>query len=254
MMVLTKAVKSQAITPGLTAVILVGGFGNRIRHITGVLPKPMVKVYGKPFLHWIFKNLKTRGVHNVYLLTHFEADQIENYAREEESGNFRIHCVKENTPSGTGGAVLDFLAKVRTPSNTFLLLNGDSLLMEYSLKSALNSIVDGSEGVLFGVSMNDASRYGTLKFNGSGRLLAFKEKAPGAGVINTGTYLFTRQAFAQITNQVRPLSLELDVIPAMVECGVKIKVVVTSTPFIDIGTEASLADAETFVRDNFASK
>jgi len=239
---------------GLSAVILVGGFGTRIRHITGSTPKPLANVCGKPFLHWIFQSLKARGIDNVYLLTHFAADQIENFAKSEESKSFRIHCVKEDTPLGTGGAVLDLIAKTETLSNTFLLLNGDSLLMEYSLDCALDTMKREGDAIIFGVSMNDASRYGTLHLNKSGQLLAFKEKAPGTGVINTGTYLFARQAFTQIVNLVRPLSLELDVIPSMIECEVKIKGVVVTSPFIDIGTEESLADAEMFVRDNFASK
>ncbi len=239
---------------GLSAVILVGGFGTRIRHITGTVPKPLVMVCGKPFLYWIFQSLKRRGIDNVYLLTHFEAEQIEKFARGEESRDFRIRCVKESTPSGTGGSVLDFLAKTDTLSSTFLLLNGDSLLMDYSLQSALNALSEGSEAVIFGVPMDDASRYGTLNYNDFGRLMAFREKAPGAGVINTGAYLFTRQAFSKVANSNRPISLELDVIPSMIESEVHIKVLPISSQFIDIGTEASLAEAERFVRDNFVGK
>ncbi len=242
---------SQTGTLGLPAVILVGGFGTRIRHLIGTLPKPLAAVCGKPFLHWIFQSLRKRGIKDVYLLTHFEADQIENFAREEESRSFRIHCVKESTPSGTGGAVLDLLTNTETLSKSFLLLNGDSLLMDYSLESALNAIAEGCEVVIFGVPMEDASRYGTLNFNEFGQLLEFREKAPGAGVINTGAYLFTRQAFSRVANPARPISLEVDVIPSMIESGVHINVLPINSQFIDIGTEASLAEVESFVRHNF---
>lgn len=239
---------------GMSAVVLVGGFGTRIRHITGAVPKPLVRICGKPFLHWILQSLKSRGIDNVYLLTHYEAEQIDNFAREVTSRGFRIRCVKEATASGTGGAVLDLLSQTEDLPNTFLLLNGDSLLMDYSLESALKCVSEGSEAIIFGVPMNDASRYGTLSFDGSGRLLAFKEKAPGAGVINTGVYLFTRQAFAKITNAVRPISLEADVIPAMIDLGVHIKVLTISSQFIDIGTEASYGESEGFIRANFDVK
>ena len=243
--------KSEKIKKIDTAVVLAGGFGKRIRHITGEIPKPLVNVFGKPFLYWIFQSLKIKGIDNVYLLTHFEADQIENFARGEESIDFRIQCVNEKTPSGTGGAVLDLLTNTETLSNTFLLLNGDSLLMDYSLESALTAIAAGSEVAIFGVPMEDASRYGTLNFNEFGQLLEFREKAPGAGVINTGAYLFTRQAFSQVANPARPLSLEVDVIPSMIKSGIHIKVLPINSQFIDIGTEASLAEAESFVRYNF---
>jgi len=238
----------------LSAVILVGGFGTRIRHLTGDIPKPLAKVHGKPFLHWILRSLKSKGVDNVYLLTHYAAEQIESFAKLEEGPSFPIRCVKERTPAGTGGAVLDLLMAAEHLTSPFLLLNGDSLLVEYSLEVALNCVTDGSEAVIFGVAMSDASRYGTLKCDDNERLIAFKEKAPGSGVINTGAYLFTRQAFSQIKNSKRPLSLEFDVIPSMLDSGINIKVLHASSPFIDIGTEASLAEADLFVQTYFKDK
>lgn len=249
-----QAQKSDEDKQKLSAVILVGGFGTRIRHITGDIPKPLAKVHGKPFLHWILRSLKSKGIDNVYLLTHYSAEQIEIFAKEEAGPGFPIRCMKELTPAGTGGAVLDLLMAAEHLTSPFLLLNGDSLLVEYSMKDALNCVVDGSEAVIFGVAMNDASRYGTLKCDDNERLTAFKEKASGSGVINTGAYLFTRQAFSQIKNSKRPLSLEFDVIPSMINSGVNIKVLRGYSPFIDIGTEASLAEADLFVQRHFKDK
>ena len=70
-------------------------------------------------------------------------------------------------------------------------------------------------------------------------------------MINTGAYVFTRQAFSQVANAERPISLEVDVIPLMIKLGTHIRVLPMNSPFIDIGTEASLAGAERFVRENF---
>jgi D-glycero-alpha-D-manno-heptose 1-phosphate guanylyltransferase len=254
MIIPVEAQISDKITSKLSAVILVGGFGTRIRHLTGDIPKPLVKVHGKPFLHWVLLSLKNKGVDNVYLLTHYASDQIESFAKLEEDPGFPICCVKERKPAGTGGALLDLLLAAEHLTSPFLLLNGDSLLVEYSLQDALNCVTDGIEAVIFGVAMSDASRYGTLKCDDNEKLIAFKEKAPGSGVINTGAYLFTRQVFSQFRNSKRPLSLEFDVIPTMLDSGVNIKVLHGCSPFIDIGTEASLAEADLFVQTYFKDK
>lgn len=240
-------------TPGLSAVVLAGGFGTRIRHITGPIPKPLAEIFGKPFLHWLFKSLKRHNVDHVYLLTHFGAELIEEYALNETENTFKIECVRENSPSGTGGSILDFLASQPSLSDPFLLLNGDSLLVDYDIIEAQKHIKNGCAGAIFGVLMEDASRYGTLIYDEHMMLNSFNEKRPGSGVINSGVYLFTSQLFSSIKSQTRPLSLEQDVIPSLILNGAQIRVMEEHSPFIDIGTESSLSEAEAFVKENITN-
>ena len=44
----------------ITAVILAGGFGTRIRHLLVDLPKPMASVNGRPFVEWVVPLEKRR--------------------------------------------------------------------------------------------------------------------------------------------------------------------------------------------------
>lgn len=237
----------------ISAIVLVGGFGTRIRHITGSTPKPLAAVFGKPFLHWVFRNLKRKNVGHVYLLTHFGAELIEKFASNETDADFKIECVRESTPSGTGGCVLDFLSTRPRLSDPFLLLNGDSLLMDYDIAAAQKQINNGYAGVIFGVEMEDVSRYGTLKFDDQMALTSFEEKKPGKGIINSGVYLLSSQLFSKIKNPIRPLSLEKDIIPLMISSGKRIYVMREQSPFIDIGTEVSLREADVFIKENFGN-
>jgi D-glycero-alpha-D-manno-heptose 1-phosphate guanylyltransferase len=235
----------------IDALILAGGFGTRIRHITGDIPKPLVKVSGKPFLHWVFHNLKRHGIRRVYLLTHFGSELIEEYVKEESNDDFKISCVKEYLPAGTGGSVLEFLSHAQDLSSPFLLLNGDSILKDFDLVEAINRLRGGCLGAIFGLPMQDASRYGTLKYDNQLLLKSFDEKKPGGGVINSGVYLFSVDLFSKIKDHKRPLSIENDVIPSMIEDGAQISVIQVESPFIDIGTEKSLHEAEQFIVKNF---
>lgn len=235
-----------------TAIVLVGGFGTRIRHLTGAIPKPLAIVNGKPFLHWVLQSLKKERIENVYLLSHFRADLIEEFALVESKQDFTIKCITEKSPSGTGGCVLDFLTGASSLHKNLLILNGDSLLVSFDLRLAEDKIAMGYSGVIFGVPMEDSSRYGTLNVNGRMELSSFEEKMPGSGVINSGVYLFTRDIFYGVKTQVRPLSLERDLIPAMIKGGARIAVVSGERPFIDIGTEDSLSEADGFIRRNLS--
>ncbi len=237
--------------PNITAVVLVGGFGTRIRHITGAIPKPLVQVNEKPFLHWLFRNLRQHKVNEIYLLSHFGADLIEDFAQSETGSSFKITCIRESMPAGTGGSVLEFLSSCPDVSDPFLVLNGDSILVNFNVSLGIERLKQGYSAVIFGVSMNDTSRYGTLKYDENMSLISFEEKKPGSGTINSGVYLFSSDFYEIRSNRIQPLSMERDVIPAMLESGKKICVISEISPFIDIGTEESLAEATSFIRQYF---
>jgi D-glycero-alpha-D-manno-heptose 1-phosphate guanylyltransferase len=97
--------------------------------------------------------------------------------------------------------------------------------------------------------MTDASRFGTISQNAAGELSGFNEKKPGAGLINAGIYLF-RDALLNQFPAKEPLSFELDVFPALIGGGRRLKTVTSAAPFLDIGTPESLPQADKFIHDH----
>jgi NDP-sugar pyrophosphorylase family protein len=83
-------------------------------------------------------------------------------------------------------------------------------------------------------------------------LIRFSEKQPGAATINAGVYLF-RAATLNSFPPKRPLSFEQDVFPSLLERNARIAVTAVKAPFLDIGTETSLKEAEGFILDNIHS-
>lgn len=62
-------------------IVLAGGKGTRLHSITNdLLPKPMVDVYGRPFLYWILKHYRDQGFTNITIATGHHAGVIEGYA------------------------------------------------------------------------------------------------------------------------------------------------------------------------------
>lgn len=107
------------------AVILAGGKGTRLLPLTLNIPKPMVQISGKPFLHWQLEYLKRQGIRKVLLLISHLGEQVITYFKHEKIPDLTIEYSEESSPLGTGGALR--LAQNQLDS-VFWLINGDSFL------------------------------------------------------------------------------------------------------------------------------
>ena len=235
----------------ITAVVLAGGFGTRIKHLLGDLPKPMAPVNGKPFVEWVVRYLAAQGIRNVVLSTGYLAETMEKHFSPQPVKNVRVTCVPETTPLGTAGGFLNAARGAEKTPAAWLVLNGDSLVIA-PLENFFKSLDQPEiEGAILGVPMADASRFGTISQNARGELAGFNEKKPGAGDINAGVYLFRAATLKKFPAK-SPLSFETDVFPALIGGGVRLKTIVTDAPFLDIGTPDSLPQAESFIQKNRA--
>src|SRR6185436_7083304 len=105
------------------ALVMAGGFGNRLWPLTEEVPKPMLPVGDKPLLEWIVEQLKHAGIRQVNVATHYKGDVIAEHFKNGEAFGVDIRYVKEDQPLGTAGA-LSLLEVVDEP---LLLMNGDIL-------------------------------------------------------------------------------------------------------------------------------
>lgn len=235
------------------AVVLAGGGGTRIRHLYPDLPKPMIAAAGAPFVEWVLRYLCQQGVTQFIISLGHLAEVAERYFASRGSSRDQIQTVREPSPLGTGGAVLFAGRAIRSNADPILVTNGDSLALA-DLSPVWRLLADESiDGVIVGLSVPDASRYGRLDIAGDGRLLRFCEKQPGAGVINAGMYVFRRRLLAKFPAGC-PLSMEHDVFPALLQAGARLVVHRCQAPFLDIGTPASIVEADAFIRRHFPQK
>ena len=233
----------------MTAIILVGGKGTRIASIVSDVPKPLVPVAGRPFLHWVLDWVALQGETRLVLAAQHLSEQVLAFAERESTDRSGVSisvCV-EPEPLGTGGAVT--LAASRHPDGTYLVLNGDSVAL-FSLAAAYEWLASDPtlDGVVAGVDIDDAARYGSLDVDDRSILRGFSEKRPGAGLINAGIYLFRARLLASLASG--RLSMETDCFPRWLAAGARLGVVVAKAPFIDIGTPQSLSESSRFVQEN----
>ena len=107
----------------MKAMILAAGFGSRLRPLTETIPKPLLKVGGKPLLQYHLERLAAAGITDIIINTSWLAELIEDYFGDGSDFGVKIQWSREEQPLETGGGIARALPLLgREP---FLLINGD---------------------------------------------------------------------------------------------------------------------------------
>jgi len=110
----------------MKAVILAAGKGTRMRELTNEVPKPMLRVQGRPILEHILEGVLATGIHDIFIVTGFRAEVIESYFGDGRKWKARIAYGRQVVQDGTGKA--PELAKEFIGPSPFLLTYGDILV------------------------------------------------------------------------------------------------------------------------------
>jgi len=105
----------------MKVVIMAGGKGTRIASIANDIPKPMIRIGGKPILQHQIENLKRCGLTDITLVIGHLGHIIKDYFKDGSAFGVNISYFTEDHPLGTAGA----LFKMPELTNDFLLLCGD---------------------------------------------------------------------------------------------------------------------------------
>lgn len=228
----------------MKAILLLGGFGTRLRPLTNDTPKQMLPVCGRPMIEWVCEHLWRHGVDEVVLSLGYRAEAFTAAYPQGRIGQLAFQVAVEPEPLGTAGAVR-FAAQASGITGTFLVLNGD-VLTDLDV-GALASMHEnsGAEATIALQPVADPSPYGLVVTDPSGRVLSFSEKPePGSAsaalphreraTISAGTYVLTSQVLDRIPPD-QPVSIEREVFPRIVADGT-LAALVADTYWLDTGT------------------
>ncbi len=226
----------------ITAVILAGGLGTRLRSVLSDRPKVLAEVLCRPFLTYLLDQLSSAGARKVILCTGYMGSRVQEIYGDAYKSLYLLYS-QEEEPLGTGGALRLALSLIK--SDSVLVMNGDSYI-----HADLNSYVDWFSQIhrkasLLLAKVPDISRYGMVKVGQDESILVFEEKgmAKGAGWINAGVYLVRTLLLKSIPSG-KAFSLEREFFPPLVGDG--LFGYQCKGRFIDIGTPESYIKAEKF--------
>ncbi|KAJ6362972.1 hypothetical protein OIU78_003211 [Salix suchowensis] len=163
----------------MKALILVGGFGTRLRPLTLSVPKPLVDFANKPMILHQIEALKAIGVTEVVLAINYQPEVMLNFLKEyEKKLEIKITCSQETEPLGTAGPLALARDKLIDDAGTpFFVLNSD-VISEYPLKQMIEFHKGhGGEASIMVTKVDEPSKYGVvLMEETSGKVERFVEK------------------------------------------------------------------------------
>jgi NDP-sugar pyrophosphorylase family protein len=224
----------------LTAAILSGGLGTRLRSVVSDRPKVLAKIGQKPFLAYLLNQLADAGGQKAVLCVGYLGEQV-RAAFGDTWGPLTLVYSQETFPLGTGGALR--LALPLLDSNPVLVMNGDSFLAA-NLKAFWNwHKAMGAKATLLLTKQARTQRYGRVQLDSAGFVISFQEKGEqeGPGWINGGIYLIQKDLLQTIPEGVA-ISLEQEIFPSWIHQG--LLGYCSEGLFLDIGTPDDYAAAE----------
>ena len=226
------------------AVVLVGGFGTRLRPLTEHTPKQMLPIGGVPMIEWVVRHLADHGVQEVGLALGYRPDAFLNAYPNGEIVGIPYRVAVEAEALGTAGAIR-FAAQEMQLEETFLVLNGDVLTdLDVSALVEFHSQRE-AEATIALQTVSDPSRFGVVTTGDSGQVKEFIEK-PTLGKspsnnINAGTYVINRSVVDRIPEG-RPVSVERETFPEMADAGT-LYAMESNTYWLDTGTPEQFLEA-----------
>lgn len=246
----------------MKAVMLVGGFGTRLRPLTLDVKKELMPVANRPFLEHVLAHLAKHGVEEAILTTGYLAEAFQDFPSEQAHG-VKLTVVKEEEPLDTCGAVKNVESLI---DGTFLVCNGD-LLTALDITSLVAYHRERETlGTLALKAVDDPSQYGLVPIDDDGRIERFVEKPkPGddiwTNLINAGTYVLEPEALNYVPDH-EPFSFEggvrsggrvdVGLFPLLLAEGEALYGFVSNDYWLDIGSPAKYLQANRDVLDGLA--
>lgn len=222
--------------PG-SALIMAGGFGERLRPLTADIPKPMLRVGGRPLLERIIQSLGAAGIRRVTVATHYRDEVIREYFGDGSVFGVELSYVKEDEPLGTAGA----LRLIERPTGLLLVMNGD-ILTRLNFRLLADFHQEGGGAMTVAVRRYDIQvPYGVVDTDGA-NLTRLVEKPVFEFFVSAGVYLLQPDVYDRL-----PAGRRFDmteVIEVLLRGGNRVTAFPIREYWLDIGRLSDLAQAQ----------
>lgn len=219
------------------AVVMAGGRGVRLAPLTDTVPKPMLRVAGRPIIERIVLQLVGAGVTRIFLAVHYLANVIEDHFGTGARFGCRIEYLREESPLGTAGALA--LLPER-PQRSLLLMNGD-LMTQADLGAFLDHHESGAYDATVAVRRYLHSvPFGCIDLDGT-RIVGFEEKPTLQKVVNAGIYALSPDFVTRVKADVPRTMPEL--LSSSIAAGKHVSAWEIQDDWIDVGRRDQLEKA-----------
>ena len=227
----------------ISAIILAGGKGIRLKKLFPYFAKPLVNILDKPFIFYLIKQLNNLHFQNIVISVYNYLDQFEDFFTTYCDIYPNLTLMQEPFELGTGGALAYCSKNIKT--KYILVLNGDTI-SKIDINDMLNHHINNKSLITIGVSnVDDTSRFGAINFNEKYKVISFNEKSlKEIGYVNTGYIIFNTSL---LQNQPIDIPFSVDSLIKKFISSEDVYVYINKNDFIDIGTPSDFFKAENFI-------
>lgn len=202
----------------MKALILVGGYGTRLRPLTFSAPKPLVPFANKAMVLHQLEALVRIGVKKIIFAVSFQAEATERTMKDwAHKHKVEVIFSVENEPLGTAGPLALAKKHLLSDNEPLFMFNSD-VICEFPLEKLLAFHREHKgEGTICVTPVKDPSKYGVVVYDDRGQIKRFVEKPTEfvGDKINAGIYILNVEILNRV--ELKPTSIEREIFPKMVE-------------------------------------
>jgi dTDP-glucose pyrophosphorylase/predicted transcriptional regulator len=177
-----------------SVVLMAGGLGTRLKHLTANIPKPMLKVGDKPILETILDNFIEHGFSRFLISVNYKSELIESHFGDGSQWDVQIDYLREDKKLGTAGA-LSLMSEI--PSAPILVMNGD-VLTKVNFRQLLEFHTEHKAAATMCVREYDYQvPFGVVRLDRH-RILSIEEKPVQHFFVNAGIYVLEPEVLKMI--------------------------------------------------------
>ena len=241
----------------MKGIILAGGAGTRLYHLTMVTSKQLLPVYDKPMIYYPLSTLMLAGVQDILIIsTPQDTPRFEDLLGD--GSQYGVHFSYKVQPSPDGLAQAFLLGEEFIGDDCCAMVLGDNIFYGNGFSRILRNAVENAEqrgrATVFGYYVNDPERFGIVEFDASGKVISVEEKPqnPKSNYAITGLYFYDKRV-VELAKQVKPSArgeLEITTLNDLYlqQGDLDVQLLGRGFAWLDTGTMDSLVDAADFVR------
>lgn len=190
-------------------IILAGGRGERMGQLTKEVPKPMLRVGGKPLLQYQIEQLKEAGATDVIIVEGYLPKVIQEYFGDGKEFGIHIHHLVVDTAKGSAGATREALQLIPETEENIPLLYGD-ILSDINIKQLMEKHKEiGDIATLSTVSADYLHPDGLVTIDQNGMLKEIKTATEAGIFVNAGIFALNREKMLSLLPEKRDLSRDV---------------------------------------------
>ncbi len=220
----------------VSAILMAGGKGERLRPLTIDTPKPLLPVGGRPIIDHNVTALAMAGVTDISVTVNYLAEKIESHFSTPVAG-VSVKCVREPSPLGTIGSAA--LCEIPEEGNT-IVMNSDLLTTVSFEEMYLRHLSEKADITIAAIPYNISVPYAILTTDGA-EVRSLEEKPSYSYYANAGIYIISNRLLRELPADERTDATDL--IESTIDKGGKVTFFPISGTWIDIGSPADYAHA-----------